>query len=62
MQVTEDQLQTLAERFCAAPLPKSVCSDGCVTDPNYPHPRFGTNLLTVAEAKEVLRETLKDPL
>lgn len=62
MIVTEDQLQTLAERFCATPLPSSVCADGCATQANYPHPRYGTHLLTVAEAKEVLRDVMKDPL
>lgn len=51
--------QTFANRFCAAPLPKSVCADLCATDSAYPHPRIGTNLLTVAEAEEVLKHVLE---
>jgi hypothetical protein len=51
--MTDDQLTALAERFCAAPLPATVCADACATMPNYPN-RTGTNLLTVAEAREVL--------
>ena len=43
--------QALAEAFCVWPLPQSVCSDRCATDPNYGFPRSGTNLLTVDEAK-----------
>jgi hypothetical protein len=62
MIVTEDQLNVLAERFCTTPLPTTVCSDVCATDPKYPHPRYGTNLLTVAEAKEVLRSVLEEPI
>lgn len=48
----------LAERFCQWPLPASVCADLCASDPSYPHPRHGTNLLTVAEAEEMLRHVL----
>ena len=55
-------LQELAERFCAAPLPASVCADPCATEPNYPYPRTGTNLLTVEEAKTVLAFVLNDTL
>lgn len=43
--------QRLAEEFCKWPLPQSVCSDVCATNPKYQFPRSGTNLLTVAEAK-----------
>lgn len=46
-------LTELAERFCAAPLPDSVCADPCASMVGYPH-RTGTNLLTVAEAEQVL--------
>ncbi|HEX8413945.1 MAG TPA: hypothetical protein VF637_08685 [Sphingomicrobium sp.] len=55
--MTDDQLTALAERFCAAPLPATVCADVCATMPNYPH-RSGTNLMTVAEAKAVLAYVL----
>lgn len=51
------RLTLLAERFCAAPLPESVCSDPCATMPGYPH-RTGTNLLTVVEAEQVLTHVL----
>lgn len=54
----EMYLDRLASRFAAAPLPAGVAADGCATDPNYPYPRYGTNLLTVAQAKEVLRYVL----
>ena len=54
----DDDLDKLAERFCHAPLPSTVCSDPCVSKFNYPYPRSGTNLLSVAEAKEVLRYVL----
>jgi len=49
-------MHALAERFCAAPLPDSVCADLCATrqGPN----RTGTNLLSVIEAEQVLRYVL----
>lgn len=49
-------IRTLAERFCTAQLPDSVCADFCATvqGPN----RTGTNLLTVQEAEVVLGYTL----
>lgn len=56
--MSEMYLDRLASRFAAAPLPAGVAADGCVTDPNYPYPRYGTNLLTVDQAKEVLRYVL----
>ena len=55
-------LQELAERFCAAPLPRSVCVDRCATQPDYPYPRTGTNLMTVEEAKTVLAFVLNETL
>jgi hypothetical protein len=48
----------LANAFCSTPLPTSVCSDLCATDPYYPYPRHGTNLMSVAEAEEMLRAVL----
>jgi hypothetical protein len=50
-------VKALAERFCAAPLPESVCADLCATlkGPG----RTGTNLLTVSEAEAVLGYTLQ---
>lgn len=47
-------LSHMVDRFLAWPLPKSVCSDTCVTDSNYPSPRSGTNLLTADEARSML--------
>lgn len=53
-------LDELATRFCSAPLPDTVCADRCASMPGYPN-RTGTNLLTVAEAREVLARVLADP-
>lgn len=47
-----------AERFCRARLPQTVCADPCATDSKYPHHRSGTNLLTVAEAEQVMGEVI----
>lgn len=52
-------LDALAERFCSTPLPASVCADPCATMPDYPHSRSGTNLLTVAEARQMLAAILR---
>jgi hypothetical protein len=46
--------KALVDRFLAWQLPKSVCSDGCVTDQNYKFPRCGTNLLTADEARQMI--------
>ena len=51
-------LQALAERFCAASLPETVCADLCATHQG--PGRTGTNLLTVEEAHEVLGHVLAD--
>jgi hypothetical protein len=45
--------QALVDRFLMWPLPESVCSDLCATNPNYPFPRSGTNLLTADEARQM---------
>ncbi len=47
-------LAQLVNRFLVWPLPKTVSSDFCVTEPNYPHARVGTNLLTADEARQML--------
>jgi len=52
-------LDTLAERFCNAPLPESVCADPCATDLTYRFPRTGANLLTIKEARQVLAHVLE---
>lgn len=52
-------VKKLVDRFLAWPLPKSVCSDTCATDKDYPHPRIGTNLLTADEARQMLEHVLE---
>jgi hypothetical protein len=52
-------LTQMVDRFLAWPLPKSVCSDLCVTDSNYPSPRCGTNLLTADEARSMLEHVTR---
>lgn len=48
------------DRFLSWPLPKSVCSDLCVTKLAYPHGRYGTSLLTADEARQMLEYVLQD--
>lgn len=45
-------IQRIAERFCAAPLPESVRVDLVALKPMAG--RAGTNLVTVAEAQQIL--------
>src|ERR1035437_8915784 len=54
-----EYMDKLVNRFLSWTLPKSVCSDTCVSDPNYQHARYGTNLLTADEAKEMLEHVLE---
>lgn len=56
LQPTDADIQAMAERFCSTPLPWSVASDACATAPAFD--RTGTNLLTVAQATEMLRAAL----
>jgi len=53
--MTTDTFNKLANRFCVWPLPDDVCADPCATYADHPHPRHGTNLLTVAQAEQMLR-------
>ena len=53
-------IDKLVDRFLAWPLPKSVASDGCVTNRDYPHQRIGTNLLTADEAKQMIEYLLSE--
>ena len=53
------KIDKLVNRFLSWQLPKSVCSDTCVTVHNYPHDRSGTSLLTADEAKLMLEYVLK---
>lgn len=48
------QITAQVDRFLSWPIPKSVCSDLCVTDNAYPHQRYGTSLLSAHEAKQML--------
>jgi len=50
-------IKELVDKFLAWPLPTSVCSDTCVSTPNYPH-RVGTNLLTADEAEQMLKHVV----
>lgn len=56
----EKEIKVLVDRFLMWPLPKSVCSDTCVSDKDYKFPRSGTNLLTADEARQMI-EHLIDP-
>ena len=47
-------LEDMVNRFLAWPLPETVSADGCATNPAYPHPRSGTNLLNAEEARAML--------
>ncbi len=39
-------VKALVDAFLQWHLPKSVCADGCTTTTEWPHARYGTNLLT----------------
>jgi len=56
----KDYIKALVDRFLAWPLPKSVASDQCVTNPNYEHSRSGTNLLTADEARQMIEHLLAE--
>lgn len=47
----------MADRFISWPLPNSVRPDPCAMNPEYPH-RYGTNLLTWAQAKAMFEYVL----
>ncbi len=55
----EHMLDKMVERFLRWPLPVTVCSDTCASDPTYPH-RTGTNLLTADEARQMFRFAMTD--
>ena len=50
----DEELKRMTDRFLCWPMPKTVCSDGCVTTKDYPYQRVGTNLLTADEARQML--------
>jgi hypothetical protein len=53
-------INKLVDKFLSWPLPKSVCSDLCVSDSNYKFPRYGTSLLSAEEAKQMLEYVLQE--
>ena len=55
--MTEEKLKLLVDRFLQWPLPKSVRSDLCVTE-EYASSRYGTNLLTAEEARQMIEYLL----
>ncbi|WP_285161363.1 hypothetical protein [Sphingomonas sp. UMB7805-LC452B] len=56
----ENVLDVLAQRFCATRLPESVAADLCASQPG--PGRYGTNLLTVAQARQMLGQVLAEVL
>lgn len=54
------KIADLVDKFLTWELPKSVCSDTCVTTRDYPHSRTGTNLLTADEAKQMFEYLLSN--
>jgi len=53
-------INRIVSRFLSWPVPRSVCCDSCMTDANYEHPRYGTNILTATEAKDMLQYILAE--
>lgn len=53
-----DIFKQLAQRFCSWPLPSDLCVDACAANPAYAYPRYGTHLLSVAQAEQMLRDVL----
>jgi hypothetical protein len=51
-------LKLLVNRFLSWPLPQTVAADQCATNPAYPFPRSGTNLLNADEAEAMLQHVL----
>lgn len=49
----------MADRFISWKLPDSVRPDACAMNPEYPH-RYGTNLMTWAQAKEMFECVLAE--
>jgi hypothetical protein len=49
-----ERLERMADLIMRWPVPKSVCSDACMSMQDYAHPRFGTSMLTHGEALQLL--------
>jgi hypothetical protein len=56
MKTEAEILKSLTDAFLQWRLPVTVCADGCTTRTDWPHPRYGTNLLTASEAEQMIRE------
>lgn len=56
---TDHAMAEIVNAFLRWPLPQSVCSDRCVTQSDYPHPRSGTNLLTCPETVGMVQEVIR---
>lgn len=61
MQVTlvrlDQAIEDMANAFLRWPLPESVCADGCATRQG--KGRSGTNLMSVVETREMMREVVR---
>lgn len=55
---TGQAIADMINAFLRWPLPKSVRSDGCCTMSGYPHPRYGTNLMSLPEAMQMMQEVV----
>lgn len=53
-----EPIEELVNRFLAWNLPQTVCADLCVTERDCKYQRFGTNILTAAEARQMLEHVL----
>lgn len=47
-------LDRLANRLMGWPIPHGMTCDLCMTMPDYPHPRSGTNMIGVSDARAML--------
>ena len=54
----EKEINKLVDKFLAWEIPYDFCSDPCVTDSNYPFPRYGTHIMTADEAKKMFKYLL----
>lgn len=51
----------LAERLMSWPIPPRMTCDGCMMMPDYPHQRYGTNMIGVSDARAMLEWLLQAP-
>lgn len=50
----QPDFEALANRFMAWPIPASLVSDRCMSEPNYKFPRMGTCIMGPYEARQML--------